>query len=76
MGVGNLLSVKDLAASYPWLTEPMLRWWIHTRAQNGFDRVLYRVGGRKWLIDREAFEAWVEGQRLTPAAPRGRGDRR
>lgn len=67
MAATDLRTVKQLAATYPWLTEPMLRWWIHKRKENGFAGVLFRVGGRKWLIDQEGFEAWIEGQRLVAA---------
>jgi hypothetical protein len=67
MSARNLRTVKQIATEYVWITEPMLRWWIHKREENGFDRLLFRVGGRKWLIDQVAFEDWIEAGRLVAA---------
>jgi hypothetical protein len=48
------------------VTESTIRWWIYHANSNGFDAVLIKIGGRVY-IDKNAFNKWLEGQRL--AAP-------
>jgi len=59
------MTVKQLAAEAPFVTEAKLRWWIFNAEQNGFGQALLKVGGRVY-IDREGFNRWLENQRLTP----------
>lgn len=64
MRATSLRTVKQIVSEYPWVTEPMVRWWIFKRDENGFAYLLSRVGGRRWQIDKDRFEAWVDAQRL------------
>lgn len=59
----NLMTVKQLVATYPAFTEPMIRWWIFNADQNGMNMCLLRVRGRI-LIDNEAFGDWLETHRV------------
>lgn len=59
------MTVRQLAAEAPFVTEAKLRWWIFNAEQNGFGQALLKVGGRVY-IDREGFNRWLENQRLTP----------
>ncbi len=62
----DLRTVKQLAKEAPFVTESTIRWWIYHANSNGFDAVLIKIGGRVY-IDKNAFNKWLEGQRL--AAP-------
>ncbi|WP_416799471.1 DNA-binding protein [Ciceribacter azotifigens] len=64
----NLMTVKQLAAAYPAFTEPMIRWWIFNADTNGFNVCIIRIGGRV-LIDRAAFEHWLEAHRAASFTP-------
>lgn len=64
----NLMTVKQLAAAYPAFTEPMIRWWIFNADTNGFNVCIIRIGGRV-LIDRAAFEHWLEAHRVGKPEP-------
>jgi hypothetical protein len=64
----NLMTVKQLAAAYPAFTEPMIRWWIFNANTNGFNVCIIRIGGRV-LIDRAAFEHWLEAHRTASFTP-------
>lgn len=46
---------------HPWPTVSSLRHFVFNEHENGFDRVLRRVG-RRVLIDEQAFFEWVEKQ--------------
>ena len=59
----DLRTVKQLAQEAPFVTESSLRWWIYHANSNGFDTVLIKIGGRVY-IDKNAFNRWLEGQRL------------
>jgi hypothetical protein len=62
MPLGDLRSVKQLAAELPPFTEAALRWLIFNAPANGLGPALVRVGDRV-LIDRAAFEKWVFSHR-------------
>lgn len=64
----NLMTVKQLAVAYPAFTEPMIRWWIFNAYTNGFNVCIIRIGGRV-LIDRAAFEHWLEAHRAASFTP-------
>lgn len=55
----TLLTIKDFCAGRDWPTEGGLRWLIFNAKENGFDRVLRRVG-RRVLIDDQEFDEWIE----------------
>lgn len=55
--------VKQLAAAYPAFTEPMIGWWIFNADRYGFNVCIIRIGGRV-LVDRVAFEHWLEAHRV------------
>jgi len=57
----RLIPVKQFAKTHPWPSESGLRHLIFNCNDNGFDRVLKRVG-RRILIDEEAFYKWVDNQ--------------
>jgi hypothetical protein len=59
----DLRTVKQLATEAPFVTESTIRWWIYHANSNGFDAVLIKIGGRVY-IDKNAFNKWLEGQRL------------
>jgi len=59
----DLRTVKQLAKEAPFVTESTIRWWIYHANRNGFDAVLIKIGGRVY-IDKNAFNKWLEGQRL------------
>jgi hypothetical protein len=60
------LTVKQLAAKHPYVTEAALRWMLFNRAQNGLNSAVIKIG-RKILIDEESFDKWIEGQREVAA---------
>jgi hypothetical protein len=55
--------VKQLAAAYPRLYGSVFRWWISNVDRNGFNVCIIRIGGRV-LIERAAFEHWLEAHRV------------
>jgi len=59
----NLMIVKQHAAAYPAFTESMIRGWIFNVDRNGFNVCIIRIGGRV-LIERAAFEHWLEAHRV------------
>ena len=59
----DLRTVKQLVQEAPFVTESTVRWWIYHANSNGFDAVLIKIGGRVY-IDKNAFNTWLEGQRL------------
>ena len=59
MSLKNLRTVKQTAAETPF-TENTIRWWIFQAPENGFEKVMKRVGGRIF-IDLAALEKWIEG---------------
>jgi hypothetical protein len=46
----------------------MIRWWIFNADTNGFNVCIIRIGGRV-LIDRAAFEHWLEAHRAASFTP-------
>ncbi len=62
----NLRTVKQIVENaYPIITEGKMRWWIFHADKNGLSKAIVRVGGRVY-IDKDAFNAWLEGQRMDP----------
>ena len=59
--ISQLLTIKQFCARHPWPTEPALRWLIFRAAENGFHRVIRRVG-RRVLLDESEFFIWVAAQ--------------
>lgn len=55
----SFLTIKQLIRKYPWLTEGTVRWYITKKNENGFDKVLKKVG-KKILIDEEKFLLWID----------------
>lgn len=45
-----------------------LRYLIACRQENGFDRVLHRPSPRRWLINLEAFDQWLDESRVAQNA--------
>ncbi|MBC45197.1 MAG: DNA-binding protein [Thalassospira sp.] len=58
-----LVTVKGLVENVTVLTESMVRWWIYNAAENGFDKVLIKIGGRVF-IDMVEFNSWLEIHRI------------
>lgn len=61
----QLRTVKQLADELKptgAFSQGALRWLIFHSKTNGFDQALVRVG-RKVLIDRQRFDAWLDQQR-------------
>lgn len=56
----RLATIKNTCKAYPQadITENTLRWFIHKRKTNGFEKCIYRMGS-KILIDLDAFENWM-----------------
>lgn len=50
--------IKDFLKHRSWPTKSSIRWYIHFNKYGFADRCVRRVG-RRVLIDRIAFEAWV-----------------
>ncbi len=61
MNADQFLTVKQLADEPGYPSEGALRWLIHRSAHNGLDVAIRRVG-RRVLINKRAFLAWVDGQ--------------
>ena len=59
MNFENLRTVRQVAQMNPAFSESSLRWLVVQRKENGFERVMVRVGGRI-LIDIEKFNLWLE----------------
>jgi len=58
-----MMTVAQMAEMNPAFSEATLRWWIFNADINGFAACIIKVGGRVY-IDREAFEYWLERQRV------------
>jgi hypothetical protein len=56
------LSVPQAADYYPAFSQSAFRHLIFNSKQNGFFKVVRRIGKRKILISTKAFEEWVESQ--------------
>jgi hypothetical protein len=54
----RFITVPDWNSHHPWPTQAGLRHLIFHAHENGFDRVIRRVG-RRVLIDERAFFQWV-----------------
>lgn len=67
MDYKELRTVKQLAAEAPFVSEAKLRWWIFHRETNGFKAAVIKIGGSVY-IDRQAFNRWLESQRLAPVS--------
>lgn len=61
----ELRTVKQLAFEASFVTESKLRWWIFNAETNGLNAALVKIGGRVY-IDKNAFNVWLESQRLAP----------
>ena len=57
----EFLSVKQLAARFPFKSVDGWRWSIFNSDQNGLDRAIRKVGGRVVLIESEVV-AWIKDQ--------------
>lgn len=55
----QLYTVKQFAEAFPHHTEHSLRWLIARADQNGFERVIRRIG-RKILLSVDEYFRWVE----------------
>lgn len=53
------LTIKDWPKYHAWPSEQGLRNLIAKRNENGFDKVIIRIG-RRILIDEKAFDEWVQ----------------
>jgi hypothetical protein len=71
MSIQNLRTIRQ-AASETIFTENTLRWWIFQSPENGFDRVIRRVG-RRIYVDLEELEGWIEERTDTTQATGRRG---
>ena len=67
MHLGNLLTVKQIVAEAPALTEAGLRQLIFRAEQVGLSSAIHRIG-RKVLIDREGLLRWICEPRTSAAA--------
>lgn len=61
------LTVKQFCATYPWPTEPALRWMLFNSSDNRLDQsgAVIRVGTgkrKRILIDPEKYWAWIRRQ--------------
>ena len=56
------VTVSQLVASRPYMTESAARWLLFNRAQNGLNKAVVKIG-KKVLIDEESFDKWVEEHR-------------
>lgn len=61
----DLRTVKQLVKEAPFLTEPMLRWYIFNMETNGLSSAIIKIRKRIY-IDRKEFSRWVESHRLAP----------
>ena len=66
MEIENLVTVRQLAEVSPAFTEAGIRWLLFQARSNGLERAIVRVG-RRVLIDRVAFENWLEEGRVGAA---------
>lgn len=76
MVANSLRTVAQLASELPAFDEAALRRLIFHAQENGFEPAIVRVG-RRVLIDVNAFNEWLEGQRMRPtSSPLGASRRR
>lgn len=61
----DILTVAQLAESYPAFSEKTVRWWIYNSQSNGFETCLIRIGTRIY-VDRAKFLAWLDSHRPVP----------
>lgn len=62
MSLNDLNTVDQLAAAFPnILSVPALRWQLRHRDENGLAVACVRVG-KKLLIHRPRYEAWLSGR--------------
>ena len=54
----RLFTVNDWPKIHTWPSKGGLRWLIFNARQNGFDKVIRRIG-RRVLIDERAFFEWA-----------------
>lgn len=57
-------TIKEFCKKHSWPTEHSIRWMMFNAEQNGFDKVVRRVG-RRILIKEEEFYKWLEGKTHT-----------
>ena len=62
MSAQSLRTVAQLAEELPAFDQPALRRLIFHAEEKGLTRAIVRVG-RRVLIDRKAFDEWIEEQR-------------
>ena len=55
----RLLTIRDWVRLHNWPPEGGLRHLVFNAKQNGFDKVIRRIG-RRVLINEQAFFRWVE----------------
>ncbi|MFX0132183.1 MAG: hypothetical protein ACFFDN_00925 [Candidatus Hodarchaeota archaeon] len=58
----NFVSVNDLIKQYPSFTEPMMRWYLYNRKENGLYKAVRKIG-KRIFINTVEFEKWVEKHR-------------
>jgi hypothetical protein len=74
MALADLRTVRQLSLEVPAFSQASIRWAIFNSRHNGLAPALVKLGKRV-LLDRAKFEAWVYGQHLSdpaaaaPAAP-------
>lgn len=59
--ISKLIPIKDWPDLHPWPPVGGLRHLVFHAKENGFDKVIRRVG-RRVLIDEQAFFEWVDSQ--------------
>ena len=64
----RLRTVAQIADSRPTFSESGLRWHLFNSRTNGLEPAIVRIG-RRVLIDEEAFDRRLEGQRNPVALP-------
>ncbi len=69
MSIQNLRTIKQ-AASETIFPENTLRWWVFQSPENGFDKVIRRVG-RRIYVDLQELEGWIEERTAQATGCRG-----
>jgi hypothetical protein len=57
------IPIPEWKKYYDWPKESAFRFWIFNAQQNGFNKVIIRVG-RRILIDEDAFFDWLLEQQV------------
>lgn len=68
MKIQNLRTIRQMASESAVFTEAGIRWLLATSRDAALQRAVVKVG-RRVLLDREAFQEWLDGQRRTDSKP-------